>query len=380
MRSIEESEEKPAEMGAHPNTNDGVHEGSVRSPGSQPTLNEWKHLYAAAIAFRDLAPWHWMFEDQLFAVVDSDSGEVGYCSVLGSGGEFLALGVYRGEKGLLSYQRISRQDVDGSGLGSAEDPDVFLGQKALMASFEGSRNVDKRDREIFQSLGLRFRGKQSWPVVRSYEPGYMPWFLNARECRFLTQVLEQATLVGQRIKDNPELLDEKPGSILTRVHIHEGQVGKWTDEWRVWPCLEVEMETDFLQPVSQVSELRLKRAMKAAKPSGAWEVDISYAPFSIHEGERPYYPRLMLCVHHGSGMVLAAYPGEHNVDSSDFVEQFVAAMEQHEIYPEQVVVCRSSVGQLLLPVAQAIGAEVFETDYLPGVVTAREGMREFMGI
>lgn len=96
-------------------------------------------------------------------VVDPESGEVGYCSVMGSGGEFHALGVYRGAKGLLSYRRIRTRNLERDGLGVADDPDVFLGQKALMASFEGSRDVDKRDKKIIQSLGLRFRGKQSWP-------------------------------------------------------------------------------------------------------------------------------------------------------------------------------------------------------------------------
>ena len=66
--------------------------------------------------------------------------------------------------------------------------------------------MDKRDKKIFESLGLRFRGKQSWPVLRSYEPGFVPWLLNANECNFLTQALEQAALVVQRVRDEPGLL------------------------------------------------------------------------------------------------------------------------------------------------------------------------------
>jgi hypothetical protein len=29
---------------------------------------EWEALYAAAIAFRDLAPWDWMWDADMFAV------------------------------------------------------------------------------------------------------------------------------------------------------------------------------------------------------------------------------------------------------------------------------------------------------------------------
>lgn len=363
MANIEEKDEESNPM-------------SGDAPRVQPNLNEWAAVYEAAKSLHDLAPWQWMFEDQMFAVEDPDSGEVGYCSVMGSGGEFLALAVYPGEKGLRSYQRLSGQNAEP---GTVRDPDVYLSQRALMASFEGSSDVDKRDREVFQSLGLRFRGKQAWPVLRSYEAGYVRWFLSAEECRLLTHALEQATLIGQRMKDDPTLLEQKPGSVLTRVLIREGNADKWMDEWREWPHLEDEADNDLLPPVSQVSEIRLKRVLKQAEASGAWEVDISYAPFSVWEGERPYFPRLMLCVHYGSGTILAAYPGELSVDSSEFVNQFVATMEQHGLYPEQVVVSRKSVGRLLSSVAQAIGAEVIDVDYLPGVAKAREGMEEFMG-
>lgn len=342
----------------------------------EPTLNEWRRLYEIAIAFRDLAPWKWMFEDQMFAVVDPEDGEVGYCCVMGAGGEFHALGVYRGKEGLLSYERIHRQSVDLPGYG---DPDVGLDQKALIASFEGSGDVSQRDRNVFQSLGLRFRGKQSWPVLRSYEPGCLPWYLTAKECRFLTEALEQAVSVVQRVKENPKLLDEQPGCILTRVYINDGQASEWVDQWREWPDLEDEIYSDYLGPVIHVDEMRLKRAIKEGEPSGSWEVDISYAPFTIAEGERPYFPRLMLCVHHGSGMILAFHPGDRDAAPSEFIEQFMAAMEQHNMYPEQIVVSRENVGQLLLPIAQAIGADLLVADFLPGVDEALEGMRKFMG-
>lgn len=352
-----------------------------RNDSMTPSMEEWKRLYEAAIRFRELAPWNWMFEDQMFAVVNPEDGEAGYCSVMGASGEFLAMAVYPGDEGLLSYERMKRQSSHSAddGPSAPADPDVYLDQKTLMASFEASEDVDKRDRQVFKELGLRFRGKQAWPVLRSYEPGCVPWFLTAKQCRLLTHALEQAMVVVQRVKGNPDLLDERPGCILTRTTGNDGDAAEWVDQWPAWPYLEEELDAESEHPYVEVDEMRLKRIMRAGKSSGAWEVDISYAPFSIFEGERPYFPRLMLCVHHGSGMILAAHPAEQSAEPSEFVEQFVRVMEQHKMYPEQIAVRRQSVAQLLLPTAHAIGADMLEVDFLPGVDTAREEMRGMMG-
>lgn len=339
-----------------------------------PSLEEWKRLYEAAIQFRELAPWNWLFEDQMFAVVNPEDGEVGYCSVMGASGEFLAMAVYPGEEGLLSYERMKRQrasTVD-AGRSAPADPDVYLDQKTLMASFEASEDVDKRDRQVFKELGLRFRGRQAWPVLRSYEPGCVRWFLTAKQCRFLTHALEQAMVVVQRVKENPDHLEERPGCILTRTTGNGGHAGEWIDQWPAWPYLEDELDAESVYPYVEVDEMRLKRVMRAGKSSGAWEVDISYAPFSIHEGERPYFPRLMLCVHHGSGLILSAHPAERGAEAAEFVEQFVRAMEQHKMYPEQIVVRRQSVGQLLMLTTHIIGADLLEADFLPGIEMARK--------
>src|SRR5439155_15666459 len=42
-------------------------------PEPKPTLEEWRALYTAAVAFRDLAPWRWTSEDDLFGVEDTES-------------------------------------------------------------------------------------------------------------------------------------------------------------------------------------------------------------------------------------------------------------------------------------------------------------------
>jgi hypothetical protein len=67
---------------------------------SKPTNEQWTALYEAAAAFKELAPWQWMYDSDLFGVQDPETGEVGYCCVLGALGELLGLNVHRGRPGI----------------------------------------------------------------------------------------------------------------------------------------------------------------------------------------------------------------------------------------------------------------------------------------
>jgi len=52
-------------------------------PEQAPSLEEWKGLYEAAVRLRELAPWEWMYDSDIFGVKNPYTGEVGYCCVLG---------------------------------------------------------------------------------------------------------------------------------------------------------------------------------------------------------------------------------------------------------------------------------------------------------
>ena len=49
-----------------------------------PSLQEWKSLYKAAIEFKKLAPWSWMYDTDIFGVKDPVSGKIGYCCIMGA--------------------------------------------------------------------------------------------------------------------------------------------------------------------------------------------------------------------------------------------------------------------------------------------------------
>ncbi|MCD4809433.1 MAG: hypothetical protein K8R17_05995, partial [Methanosarcinales archaeon] len=165
-----------------------------------PSLQEWKALYEAALEFKELAPWNWMHETDIFGVKDPVSGEIGYCCIRGGAGEHYALGLYLGSEGLYGLSRILSGEFS-----EFKDEALFI-QNCLMASFEDRKSLQKQDLQQIKALGLKFRGRNAWPLFRNYMPGFFPWYLNDDEVRFLTVALQQAKDVSLRFKKYPGLL------------------------------------------------------------------------------------------------------------------------------------------------------------------------------
>ena len=259
-----------------------------------PTLNEWHELYQATIRIKEIAPWEWMTETDIFGVQDPETGEIGFVSVMGMLGEHLALAVYLGAEGLYSFWALEEMADDAP-------PEAFLNMPHLQASFEDRGELTNKDRTLIKQLGLRFRGRQAWPMFRSYRPGYLPWYLEPQEVRCLTYALEQAAEVALRFKEKPAILepiDEE--SYLVRVPRQVGSGLVWEDKvMRVPPPepeeISVTMDLEALEYIQQLPQ-----------SEHTLEVDLVLLPIHIREkGERPYMPHMLLMVESESGFILS---------------------------------------------------------------------------
>lgn len=192
----------------------------MRSP--EPAPDPRRDLYDAAAAFRNLAPWRWMSDEELFAVRDPGTGETLFCCVLGALGEVLGMVVYPGADGYRLYRRMRRGEYH------PDHPDLSLHLRTLNVEFEDRAALEARDRKVLRELGLSFHGPRAWPLFRSYRPLLYPWYLSAEETLQLTVALRQAVEVGRRAKDDRKLFEAPDGkSILTRQESGAG----WSDIW-----------------------------------------------------------------------------------------------------------------------------------------------------
>jgi hypothetical protein len=337
---------------------------------SEPSLKDWKSLYDAAIAFRNIKPWEWMKETDIFGVQNPQTGEVGYCCIMGEMGEVLAIAVYLGTEGLEGYLNIRRGQIQ------HDDPDSLFIQNCLMLSFENRKLVQEDDREIINELGLKFRGKNAWPVFRRYEPGYFPWFLNRDEVLYMTNALQQATDICLRFKDDAKLF-RAPDKNQYLIRVAEEKNGRvfWKDEWRK-PSLLEKKDQGFYKPVDEVRIQRLKKTVKSTH--AIWEIDFFYAPTPVLEGERPFFPYAIMIIDHDTGFILDMHLAETRPYQEEFLDQFLNCIETTSVIPLEILARKEEAVKLLETYASRLNIRLSRVKKLQNIDHARREMAKHL--
>lgn len=329
----------------------------------EPALQEWEALFRAAVEFKEIEPWGWMDDDNLFGVVDPETGETAYCCIMGALGDVFGLNAYLGSEGLDVCLDMLNGEIE------VDDEDLLLRQKCLSATFDNKEDLDDRELALIKQLGFKFRGKNQWPMFRSFEPGYFPWYLNAWQCRFLTHVLQQAREVALNCREDKSLLErEDGGACLVRVPVPE-QAGqsdskeeaahdtqkapalRWENRYPDFPEYSPKVyPTVRFQDELRVRKLRLKRERGEIKLSSAWEADTMrpFSPVQDKRGERPYYPVVLVVLDASGPLVVCHYMARSLEDDGQlYLEKMVETMESSGAMPTCVVVEREETYYLL---------------------------------
>jgi hypothetical protein len=332
----------------------------------QPSLQEWHALYRAAIDFWQIQPWRWVNDTDLFGVKNPEDGEIGYCCVVGALGEFLGLVVYLGTEGLESYLRIQKDEPP--------EEDVLSTAKCLVASFEDRKFLQKQDHEVIKRLGLKFRGQKSWPLFRSYEPGYYPWYLNQAQVHFLTLALRQAGEVSLRVKVNGNLLmNSGKVGYLVRVAEQSGSDLHWRDEW-----LSAAPPERAKDEVVVPDEIRLQRIKKRGlRPAGIWEADFFQFPMPIQEGGRPFFPLCLMIVDQDSGFVFETRLESRDHHRPEFQNQMLKVIEKNAYLPQEIWVKREEVFQLFEGLVSRMGLKIKRVKKLSQLEHAKKSMNSY---
>ncbi|MFQ6061420.1 MAG: hypothetical protein ACE5KV_09060, partial [Thermoplasmata archaeon] len=279
------------------------------------------------------------------------------------------LAVYLGTEGLEGYLKIQSSNSHPSFCG-------MIGlQRCLMASFEDRGTLSHQDRRLIKKLGLKFRGRNSWPLFRSYEPGYYPWYLTAKEARYLNHVLKQATELSLRFRNDPEMLiPPLENHYLVRVPEETSEGLGWRDEW-----LEPEPVEREEPKLVALDEGRVRSFMKRCpKRCGSWEVDLCYLPMAVRENnERPYYPRIIIWVDHHSELILHHHILRSREYEQEFVAQFFHLVKILGYLPEEIYFENKVLVRILEPIASRLRIRLRQEDTLMGLEHVKEEILRF---
>jgi hypothetical protein len=331
------------------------------------TMEQWQDLYEAAAAFKRAECWDRLTNGHIFGVENPMNKEIGYCCVLGNGGEMYGLAVYLGTKGLETLVGMLSGELDN---------DPMFTQHCLMLSFDNRNELYPNELKQIKELGLKFRGAKAWPTFRLYEPGFLPWPVQTQEqVLFLTMALQQTVEVVKAYKENPDaLLEGDDETFLTRVADEDNLNLIWSDQWLVSkPIVEViEITAD------PINELRLAKAKKSLQRSaGVWEIDCFFAPMPIKEGVRPYYPMMCLIVDQETGQILRYGLSEKSGTANKIVEHLFSLIEQTQVVPKEIWVAQEEVFHYLRQILLAFEIQAYLTGELPALEEAREGMMDY---
>jgi hypothetical protein len=349
---------------------------AVETSFTPASPEESRTLFALAARVRELAPWEWMDESEVFGVQNPETGELGFVSIMGMAGQHFAVAVYVGAEGLYGILDFASQET-------ITNPSQLLDIPQLQASFEDRDLLDKQDRELIKRLGLKFRGAGAWPMFRSYRPGFMPWFVTAEEARFLAHALEQTLEVAPRIKEDPDILqpesDNGDGEIyLVRVP-REGEGGLvWEDVMMHVPLPEG--ETVNIRLDSGV----LARLKESPRRGIELEVDLFSLPTGIGErDERPYRPYMLMMADAGSGMIVGFEMMKPDPTLAEMYGQVPSKLSewlaQAGVVPQRITARSELLLGLIEPLAEMLKIELYEADELPAIDGAAESMLGMMG-
>jgi hypothetical protein len=319
-----------------------------------PTIEEWVELYAAAAVLKGIAPWQWMWDSEVFGVKDPETGVIGYCTVMGRLGEHFALGVCLGEAGLAGLNDLRKKK-------KVDFIEFMCTQTMLKVSFEDRADLEREDLKLIKQLGFVYRGRQAWPLFRSYRPGYMPWFLNGSEARFLALAIRQALEVAQRLQEKPGLLEPpRPETYLVRVADAGAGEPVWRDEWfGATPVVDEGAVAGLLADVPVEPGLLARAGARARQRSGTWEVDIRPLPAPIAPpGDRPYIPLQILIADHDSGVIFDTDIRAQTGYVTAFREHFIKVLDKLGQVPERVLLTNQRTEVVLAPITTALGIPV----------------------
>ncbi len=330
----------------------------------EPTRAQWREMHVAFSEFCRAEPWDTL-DDTDVIIIEHPSGQyMGYCTIMGASEMEYGLTVFMGDKGLAAYLELALEEPG---------PRMFDRMNALIATLGDRKELDARERAAMRRLGLRYRGRDKWPIFRSLKSGFLPWRLNEDETLFMTAALRNVVDVVSRIAAGELSLYryDDPDRALVRI-LREGV---WRDQW------ERLMMPDSPAPTPYYTHPERLRRIARTKPREAsiWEVGISYIHASIQEEResRPYFPTVALIVDSASSLVLGVKALGASPSGEERQNALVELLESVDSLPSEIVVDSEEIALLVASVALQldIGLSAGRT---PALDAARESLLDHL--
>jgi hypothetical protein len=354
--------------------------------------DEARTLCNLAAEIKALSPWQWMQETDVFGVEDPETGEIGFVSVMGNVGEYEAVAVYPGAEGIYGFLDFQTDP--------SASPDRLLEIPQVQVSFSESKFLEKRDRELLKSSGLKFTRLR--PLFRSYRPGFLPWFITLNEARLLIHALSQTLEMTKRFASEPVIFptdgDAETELFLVRVPRKENASRKEDTSHRegtefptpssssglVWEDQIKRISRPARPPIETSIEWVLLRDLKSIPLSATQlEADLFIGPGRIGKPqERPLALYMLMLADRHSGYIVGfeALTAEHSLKTmyAGVPEKVARLLWQGKVLPKQIIVRSDLLLELLAPLEKELKLQLRQANELPAIEEAAAAMAQFL--
>jgi len=315
--------------------------------------DQWQELYKVAAQFRDLAPWQWFTDSDIFGVKNPETGQIGWCCIMGQLGEHRALAVYRGTKGLRSYRNLAIT-TELNPL-NPEYMNIALGQDCMMVAFEDAAEVTPEQKKHLKALNMSFRGAGQWIVAQSFDPGFVPWMMDETDLPFSIQCLQQGMAVAFRYEDNPRLLDHDKLLVRTPTKQADGRL--------IWEDVLMD-EEDLPESDEHISLEPSPSFVKKVKAMPKLDGPLLLCNFLLMQGvqenkaERPWFPMMFIGIDPGTGMILTQDMFPLSELSNELERALLTLFETFGGKPEQLGTHHPPLHEMLIIICAKLDIEL----------------------
>ncbi len=329
---------------------------------NNPTRKQWKLAYELADPIKQMQPWRSFWEREYLGFINPFTEEPAFISLMGRGGEHFAVAVYPDAASLYRMHELSTNE--------SLDPLDLMFVPHFQLSFENRDMVEKEDRAVMKELGRTYRGRFAWPIFRTYDPGFIPWFITQKKLELLCRALY---LIGEELP--------RYAAQLSTIELDT----RFDESCEVF-MLDTGTE-DAFRVIDRPAEKRIDPELdfstiavaKGWKPiENIIEFDMSFLPMPVDDYERPYFPSVLMAVVEDAGMIVGFSMLQPIPDYSSMLKKlpsaFLESLSSHGVIPHEVLVRNKQVFHALKPLASAIGFKLSIRDHLPAAKEALDSM------
>ncbi len=311
-------------------------------------------LYDTALRFKKVKLWNKLYDTDIFAVKLSN-GEIGYCSITGNSGEYYALSLYIGEKGLSSYYRILDPQY------SQNDEALFecmISQECLQICFDNKDGLRLADLNSVQDYakrnGVNLRGAHSYPAILRMNSYCMPWYVeDKKEYGLLREALEAAIFVSEKLKGTSA---EKIGFTESSEIPYLVPNGNSFD----WQTMQLPNELIEDLPAPSLSKSKVSK-LKALKQLNKWECKVIYIKKAGQDAldDAPYFPAVMIAIECRNNHILPVEPvRDYDINAQITLDSFADELLKYKRLPKTICVSDDRTYNLLQSFCKDCGVEL----------------------